>query len=80
MFNINTLFDYTGSAILIGIFIFLLIVEAKYNLRDVTRPFFKRLKRNASIGVLSFIVLRLSLIPAMILAADLADDISFYRI
>ncbi|MEO6404733.1 MAG: sterol desaturase family protein [Ferruginibacter sp.] len=63
---IKTIFDSYGTAILIGLFIILVMVETKFQLRKRVQSRWKRMFINLMVSIPAFVLLRLLFIPAMI--------------
>lgn len=63
---IKSIFDNYGTPILIGLFIFLFILETKFQLRKRVQNRWKRIVINFIVSIPAFVLLRLLFIPAMI--------------
>lgn len=63
---IKAIFDTYGTAILIGLFIILLLVETKFQLRKRVQNRWKRMFINFIVSIPAFALLRLLFIPAMV--------------
>lgn len=67
---IKTIFDTYGAAILIGLFVLLLLVESKFQLRKRVQGRWKRAVINFIVSLPAFALLRLLFIPAMVWLAS----------
>ncbi len=65
----HSIFDTYGSAILVGIFIILFVLESKFQLRKRVQNRWKRIIINCLVSLPSFILLRVVFIPLMVLLA-----------
>ncbi len=63
---IKTIFDSYGTPILIGVFILLVILETKFQLRKRVQKRWKRILINFIVSIPAFVLLRILFIPAMI--------------
>lgn len=63
---IHDIMEKRGMPVLVGVFIFLFIIESFYQLRVPREPKIKRAVINALVAIPGFIVLRLLLLPAMV--------------
>ncbi|HYG37496.1 MAG TPA: sterol desaturase family protein [Cytophagales bacterium] len=66
--------DKVGTPILLAIFLLLFLLESKFELRKRNESRTKRIVRNVSIAVISFIFLKFLLIPVMVLLAAKAEE------
>lgn len=63
---IKSIFDAYGSAILVGVFILLFILETKFQLRERVQSRWKRIIINFLVSIPSFALLRLLFIPLLV--------------
>ena len=63
---IKTIFDSYGTPVLIGVFILLVILETKFQLRKRVQNRWKRILINFIVSIPAFVLLRILFIPAMI--------------
>ena len=63
---IKSIFDIYGTPILIGLFIVLIIIEAKFELRKRVQKRWKRMVINFIVSIPAFVLLRVLFIPAII--------------
>ncbi|WP_423148909.1 sterol desaturase family protein [Rubrolithibacter danxiaensis] len=70
----HPLLDDVGSPILITLFIFLFILESKYELRKRIQSRWKRIRINVAIAFISFLFLRLLFIPVVVWIASKNQD------
>ncbi len=63
---IKSIYDSYGTPILVGLFVILFIVEAKFQLRKRVQKRWKRIVINFIVSIPAFLLLRILLIPAMI--------------
>ena len=62
-------FDFIGAPVLGGLFVALLLLESRFQLRRRVQNKFTRIKTNLTVAVPAFILLRLLFLPAVILLA-----------
>jgi len=63
---VHEVFDWKGIPILAGLFIFLFLVENKFELRKRVQQKKKRAMINSLVSIPSFVLLRFLLIPVMV--------------
>ncbi|MDZ4809747.1 MAG: sterol desaturase family protein [Bacteroidota bacterium] len=74
---IKSIFDSYGTPILIGLFIFLFILETKFQLRKRVQRRWKRIFINFIVSIPAFVLLRFLFIPAMVWLAALNQEWHF---